>query len=143
MPRLVRARIDGAEHLCVNPAYSGGRFIPAICKLEPPVSEFAVRDASQPRHGAKGYSYIVWGTAGRAKSVVARFDGGIAHGAQIVVDVDADAARDYGADRFMLFVVELPLSAACGPVTVEADGTTVSIDRQPQTCLAAGESPGA
>jgi hypothetical protein len=135
------SRIDGAEHLCVNPAYSNGRYIPAICKLDPPVSKFAVRAASQPRHGANGYSYVVWGT-GLAESVVAKFDdGGVAHAARIVVP--AEAARDYGVERFGLFVVELPLSAACAPVTIEADGVTASVEPEAAACRAAARSRGA
>ena len=127
--------IDGAKQLCINPAYGDGMFIPAICFLNPPVSEFAVRDASHPRQGVKGYGYVIWGTAGSARSVDATFEGGIAHAA--VLPVPETLARDYGATPFALFVAELPLSAACGPVSVEADGATERIEPKPQLCEAA------
>lgn len=130
--------VDGAEQLCINPAYGDGRFIPAICNLDPPVSEFAVRDAGQPR---QGYGYVIWGTAGSARSVDATFDGGIAHAARLAVP--EAVARDYGAAPFALFVAELPIAAACGPVTVEADGATARIDPKPHVCEATPQSPGA
>lgn len=135
------ARIDGAQHLCITPAYGGGRFIPAICKLDPPVSEFAVRDAMHPRQGVDGYGYVVWGTAGGAQSVVAHFDEGIARAARIAVP--GEVGREYGAGRFTLFVVELPLSAACRSVSIEADGVTARIGPKSGVCEAAPQSPGA
>jgi hypothetical protein len=114
------ARLDGAEHLCVNPAYREGEFIPAICKLDPPVSHFAVRDARRPR----GYGYVIWGTAGDARSVVARFDGGVARAARLVVP--EELACDYGEGAFTLFVIELPPSAARGAVIVEGNRGSVT-----------------
>ena len=123
------ARLDGAEHLCVNPAYGGGQFIPAICKLEPPAPRFAVRDARQPR---EGYGYVIWGTAGDARSVRASFEGGTADAA--VIDVPADIARGYGENPFKLFVVELPLTAACGEVNVDAGDASATVEPQPMTC---------
>lgn len=130
------ARIDGAQHLCINPAYGSGIFIPGLCKLEPPVTQFSVRDARQPRQGVKGYGYVVWGTAGSARSVDLRFDGGLAHAALLVVP--PEVARRYGEAHFALFVAELPLSAACGSSTVEAEGATARIEPKPEVCEAAG-----
>jgi hypothetical protein len=135
------SEIDGAKQLCINPAYSDGMFIPGICFLDPPVSEFAIRDARHPRQGVKGYGYVIWGTAGSARSVDATFDGGIAHAA--LLPVPEPLARDYGAPPFTLFVAELPLSAACGPVSVEADGATARIEPKPHVCKAAPRTPGA
>lgn len=129
-----RARLDGAEHLCINPAYGSGQFIPAICKLEPPAPQFAVRDARQPREGAEGYGYVIWGTAGDAQSVLASFEGGTADA--VVIAVPAEIARDYDEISFKLFVVELPLAAACGQVTIEADEASAAIEPQPTTCQA-------
>jgi hypothetical protein len=78
------------------------------------------------------YGYVIWGTAGEARSVDVTFDGGIAHAA--VLPVPGTLARDYGAPPFALFVAELPLSAACGPVSVEADGATARIEPKPRVC---------
>jgi hypothetical protein len=62
------AALDGELEACINPAYGGrgrrGLYIPAICKLDPPLSRFAVRHAAEPRQGVRGYAYVVWGTAG-------------------------------------------------------------------------------
>jgi hypothetical protein len=120
--------IDGKPHACVNPAYSGrgqrGFYIPGICKLAPPLSRFAVRAAEQPRQGVRGYAYVIWGTAGDAPDVVARFAGGTAHAA--VFGVGRGLAQDLGEAPFSVFVLELPLSAACAVVTVtgkRADAT--------------------
>jgi hypothetical protein len=119
------AHLDGAVHSCINPAYSGrgqrGLYIPAVCKLEPPLSRFAVRSAGQPRQGVRGYAYVLWGTAGASTEVVARFAGGTARA--VILRVGRDLARRFGEAPFALFVVELPLSAACGPVTVAGDAT--------------------
>jgi hypothetical protein len=135
------SRLDGAEQLCINPAYGDGKFIPAICNLDPPVSEFAVRDATQPRHAVNGYGYVIWGTAGTARSVDATFDGGKAEA--VLLPVPEEVARDYGATPFALFVAELPLSAACGSVSVQADGATERIEPKPQVCEASSKTPGA
>ena|SRR5215216_6180374 len=114
------AHLDGGCHACINPAYSGrgqrGLYIPAICKLEPPLSRFAVRDAGQPRQGVRGYGYVIWGTAGAATHLVARFMGGTAQAA--VMRVGPGLAARFGESPFSLFVVELPLSAACAAITV-------------------------
>lgn len=119
------ARIDGALHSCVDPAYSGrGRreaFIPGVCKLSPPLPRFAVRDAAHPRQGVRGYGFVVWGTAGPSTSeVVAHFKDGSARAA--VLPVRATLARRFGEAPFSLFVVELPLAAGCAPVVLRADG---------------------
>jgi hypothetical protein len=132
------ARLDGDLHSCVNPAYSGrgqrGLYIPAICKLEPPLTRFAVRGASQPRQGVRGYAYVIWGTAGGSSHVVARFGGGTAQAA--VLRVGPELARSLGESPFSVFVTELPLSAACAPVTVAGDGpgATARIPRRPKLC---------
>jgi hypothetical protein len=138
------AHIDGELHACVNPAYSGrgqrGLYIPAICSLEPPLSRFAVRDAAQPRQGVRGYAYVIWGTAGASTDVVARFTGGTAHAA--VFRVGPELARNFGESPFSLFVMELPLSAACGSVTVagERSDATERIPPRTRLCERAGDS---
>jgi len=140
------ARIDGGRHACVNPAYSGsdlrGLYIPAICKLDPSLARFAVRDAAQPRQGVRGYAYVIWGTAGASTDVVASFAGGTAKAA--VLRVGADLARKFGESPFSLFVVELPLSAACVPVTISGRGSdgTEGLPPQPELCERA-RGPGA
>jgi hypothetical protein len=131
------AHIDGGRHACVNPAYSGrgqrGLYIPAICKLEPSLSRFAVRDAAQPRQGVRDYAYVIWGTAGASTDVVANFAGGTAEAAGF--RVGADLAREFGESSFSLFVVELPLSAACVPVTVSGGASAATERIPPQTKL--------
>ena len=131
------AHIDGKRHACVNPAYNGrgqrGLYIPAICKLEPPVSRFAVRDAGQPRQGVRGYEYVIWGTAGASADVVASFTDGTAQAA--VFRVGPGLARDLSEPPFSLFVMELPLAAACGPVTVVANGPDATERIPPHTRL--------
>lgn len=126
---------DGARRACINPAYSGrgqrGLYIPAICALEPPLSRFAVRAAGRPRQGVRGYAFVVWGTTGASTDVVARFTGGTARAA--VFEVPADLARDFGESPFGLFVMELPLSAACDEVTVTGDATE-RISPRPELC---------
>jgi hypothetical protein len=132
------ADIDGARHACINPAYSGrgrrGFYIPAICALEPPLSRFAVRAAGQPRQGVRGYAFVIWGTTGSSTDVVARFAGGTARAA--VFNAPAGLARNFGESPFGLFVMELPLSAACAPVTVTGDGpdATERIPPRPKLC---------
>jgi hypothetical protein len=131
------AHLDGRLHACVNPAYSGrgrrGIFIPAICKLDPPPSRFAIRDARQPRQAVRGYAFVIWGTTGASTEVVARFTGGTARAA--VFKVAPELARNFGESPFGLFVVELPLSAACAPVTVSGKWPDATERIPPQTKL--------
>jgi hypothetical protein len=120
------ARIHGESHLCLNAAYSArgrrGFYIPAICKLDPPPSGFAIRGAGQPRQGVRGYALVIWGTAEASTShVVARFNAGRARAA--VFEVHAKLARKFGEAPFALFAFELPLAAACGSVTVHREGS--------------------
>ena len=112
-----RAVIDGVRHACINPAYSRGRFIPALCPAQ--LSRFAVHSAAQPRQGVRGYALVIWGTAGASTEVTARFNGGTARA--MVIKVGPQLARRLGESPFSLFVVELPLSAACATVTVAAE----------------------
>jgi len=129
------ARIGRTRSSCINPAYNGrgqrGIYIPTICALEPPLSRFAVRDADQPRQAVRGYAFVIWGTTGAATEVVARFKGGTARAA--VFKVRRELARTFDEPPFGLFVVELPLSAACVPITVVAEGSTERIP--PRTAL--------
>lgn len=132
-------RIDGKAHLCVNPAYTGrgrpGFYIPAICKLNPPLARFAIRYAAQPRQGVRGYAFVIWGTARASTSdVVARFSGGTARAA--VLKVRRRLARRFDGPPFSLFVLELPLRAACNPVTMREGGSnaTERIPSRPRLC---------
>jgi hypothetical protein len=138
------AELDGEHHACVNPAYSGrgqrGFFIPTICALEPALSRFAVRDARRPRQGVRGYRYVIWGTAGTATDVVARFAGGSAHA--VVFTVEPDVAATLGASPFSLFVMELPLSAACSSVTVVARDPRATERVPPRADVCRRRSPG-
>jgi hypothetical protein len=132
-------RIDGEDHLCVNAAYTGrgrpGFYIPAICKLDPPPARFAVRDVAQPRQGVRGYALVIWGTAPPATTAVnARFRRTAA--AAAVFTVPAKRSRRFGERPFSLFIVELPLRAACVPITVRVvlSGATERIRRRPKLC---------
>jgi hypothetical protein len=132
-------RLEGKAHLCVNLAYTGrgrpGFYIPAICKLNPPPARFAVRDVAQPRQGVRGYALVIWGTAPPGTPAV---DARFSHttGAAGVFTVAAKWARQFGEPPFTLFIVELPLRAACGPITVRdvRSGATARIGRRPKLC---------
>lgn len=135
-----RDRIDGERVVSINPAYSGrgrrGSFIPAFA-LEPPLSRFAVRDAAQPRQAVRGYAYVIWGTTRASTArVVARSRAGRARAA--VFRAGSQLAGDLREPPFGLFVVELPLAAACGTVTLRADGDAVQrLPRQARLCTRA------
>lgn len=133
------ARIDGDSHLCINRAYQGrgsGFFIPTICKLDPPPQRFRVLGASPPgQAGVRGYAFVVWGTGPVSTSrVEARFGNDVGRAA--VLKVESELARDFGERPFSLFVAELPLRAACGPITAETDNgnATQRIPPQPRMC---------
>ena len=132
-----QAVIDGVRHACINPAYGGrrrrGMFIPALCPAQ--LSRFAVHSAAQPRQGVRGYALVIWGTAGPSTAVTARFNGGTARA--LVIKVGPKLARRLGESPFSLFVVELPLSAACATVMVAANGATERIPARPRECARA------
>jgi hypothetical protein len=67
----------------------------------------------------RGYALVIWGTAGDSTEVVARFTGGAARAT--IIAVGPVQARSLGESPFRLFVMELPLSAACAAVTVAAN----------------------
>lgn len=83
---------------------------------------------------------MIWGTAGASTDVVARFTGGTAQAA--VFRVGPKLARNVGESPFGLFVIELPLSAACATVTVAGKGpdATERIPPQPKLCERASNS---
>ena len=89
------------------------QYIPALCALAPPLSRFAVRDASRPRQGVRGYALVIWGTAGASTEVVARFAGGTARAA--IIKVSRELARTLGEPPFSLFVMELPCPPRAPP----------------------------
>ena len=124
------SRIDGEYYLCIDPAYSGrgrrGFFIPGLCTLDQRPSRFAIRDAGQPRQGVRGYRYVIWGTAPRATpGILARFDS-VTAGAAVFKVPSRRAPWTFGKAPFALFVVELPLAAACGSVTLVREGSGAS-----------------
>jgi hypothetical protein len=129
-------RIGRHRHLCINPAYSGrGRYIPAVCALSPPPQEFSVVDASQPRQAVRHYRLVVWGTAPESTTgVLARFRKGLARAA--LLRVGPRLARRFGERPFSIFVFELPLRAACGPLLVTAQGheATERVGARPMLC---------
>ncbi len=109
-------RIDGEPYVCINPTYGpSGRFIPSICTRHPPPSSFRVHDASQPRQSVRGYAFVVWGTAPAGTDrVVARSGSAKARAALFTVP------RSPTGPPFRVFVLELPLAAACEEITVDA-----------------------
>ena len=112
-----RARIDGESHVCIDPAYGRGRFIPGICALRPRPSSFAIHDADQPRQGVRGHAFVIWGTApAGTATVVGRSGSALARAAVF------DVAPGVAEPSFAVFVLELPLSAGCDGVTVVASG---------------------
>lgn len=113
-----RTRIDGESHVCINPAYFGRtHFIPAGCLPRPSLSRFAIRDASQPRQGVRGYEFVIWGTApAGTKTVVARAGAVVARAAVFGVPPGVTAPS------FAVFVFELPLSAPCDELILVANG---------------------
>jgi hypothetical protein len=123
----------------VNLAYTGrgrpGFYIPAICKLNPPPARFAVRDVAQPRQGVRGYAVVIWGTAPPGTTAV---DGRFRRTtvASAVFTVRAKWARQFGEPPFSLFIVEMPLRAACGPIIVRdvRSEATERIRRRPKLC---------
>ena len=131
-----RESIGGERLACINPAFNGrgrpGIFIPAICSSTRRLSGFAVHDASQPRQAVREYAYVIWGTAGDADEVVARYDGGTAKA--VVMKVGRDLAAKLGEDPFRLFVVELPLAAGCERVTITAGVDTARVAARPKVC---------
>ena len=132
-------RIDGKDHLCINLAYFGrgrpGFYIPAICKLAPPPTRFWVRAATQPRQGVRGYELVVWGYAPHATPAVeAHF--GYSTTAAAVFPVRTEWAQRYGRRPFSLFIVELPLRAACAQITIRATRSKAirRVGRHPRLC---------
>jgi hypothetical protein len=114
-------RIGRHRHLCVNPAYNGrgqrGIYIPAICKLDPPPQEFSIVAVAQPRQAVRRYALVVWGTVpASTRRVVARFGEGLGRAA--VFRIGSKVARRFGESPFGIFVLELPLRAACAPLSV-------------------------
>jgi hypothetical protein len=128
-----RDRIGRQWHSCIHPAYGGGAFIPAICALEPPLTRFAVHDASTPRQGVRGYGEVVWGSTGSADRVVVHYHGGSARAA--ILDVPRPLARRFGEPPFRLFVAELPEESICSLLTVTTNGSTETIRPSAVWCV--------
>ena len=127
-------RIGRRRHSCIHPTSFGRtHFIPAICALEPPLARFAIREASTPQQGVRGYGEVVWGTAGNADSVVVHYEGGSAKAA--VLHVPEQLARRFREPPFRLFVAELPPKAICSLVTVTTDGASRTVVPSTRWCL--------
>jgi hypothetical protein len=130
--------IDGRRASCMNPAYAGrgnrGFYIPTVCAFGP-LNRFAVRDAQHPREGVRDYALVVWGTAApSAAEVVIRFAREAARAA--VFNVGPVLARRMGQPAFSFFVVELPLRAACVPISFreQRTGETRRVAPKPTVC---------
>lgn len=113
-----RTRIGGEIESCLHAAYSDGERQTATCRNVPPLHKYAVRRIGDARREWGDYKYVIWGTAGRPVSAVTlRFAGGFA--SATVFRVDGDLARQFGERRLDIWVAELPLAAACGPVVID------------------------
>ena len=113
---LTRARISGEIHPCLHAAYDEGEHISTTCARES-LSHYAVRGVGEARRSWGDYAYVLWGTAGRPVSAVQlRYAGGFA--SATVFRVDQDLADSFGVRRLDIWVAELPLAAACGPVVL-------------------------
>ena len=140
------AHIDGGRHACVNPAYRGrgqrGLYIPAMCRLEPALSRFAVRDAAQPRQGVRDYAYVISGTAGASTDVVANFAGATPEAAVFRVEgtlPGRSASRRSGCSSWSFHSRQ-----RASPVTV-SDGRPAATERIPpqsKLCERTRGSPG-
>jgi hypothetical protein len=119
-------RIAGRAHVCVNPAYRGrgqlGVYIPSTCPPNPVPRRLDVLRVDVPDQGVRGYTLVVLGTANASTpEVVALHDGDEIRAA--VFTVGHGLTEAVGAKRpFSVFVVELPLEAACQPIHVRGHG---------------------
>lgn len=120
-----REVVGGSKTTCINPAYGGGAYIPTVCRLDPRLASFAVRNIGVPGRRPSGYGYVIWGTTKAAADVLVRFNGGVARAAAF--EVSTPLARSFGEKPFGVFIAELPESARCSPVTVESDESTREI----------------
>ena len=78
-----------------------------------------MRDATQPRQGVRGDELAVWGTAPPATSAVKAHFGHTTTAAAIF-PIGPEWAQLYEERPFSLFIVELPLRAACTRITIRA-----------------------
>ncbi|MBA2631040.1 MAG: hypothetical protein H0U84_08490 [Thermoleophilaceae bacterium] len=88
-----------------------------------------------PRPGVDDYAFVIWGTAPTGtRRVVARFEGGAVRAA--VFRVRSRLADRLRERPFTLWVLELPLKAACSAVTVRLDplGTQAGRQARPTLC---------
>jgi hypothetical protein len=129
-----RERLDGKEHVCLNPAYGAGRrlgiYIPATCMPVRLLDELYATGAGVPRQGVRGYRLVIWGTApARTRRVTARYDGGETEAAVFGLETPAP---------YTVFVVELHREAACRRMTLRATGGAqpgaIRIRRRPRVC---------
>jgi hypothetical protein len=120
-------RIGRKEYVCLNPAYRGrgqlGIYIPATCRSDSMLRELRILKVEVPRQAVRGYALVIWGTMPpSARELVAHYQDGRATAA--VLRVDRGLARKTGATRpFSVFIVELPIGAACHPIEVQAIGS--------------------
>jgi hypothetical protein len=116
--------IEREDWICLNPAYHGGVYIPAVCMPDPVSRGFEVASVGVPRQAGRGYQFVVWGTAAPAtRQVVAHHEGGQSKAA--VFTVRGRLARAARAMRpFSVFVVELHRKALCHRVLVRATGAS-------------------
>jgi hypothetical protein len=132
-------RFRGDWDLCIDPAYGErgqkGGYIPGICGLDPLPTRFRVDSVEHPRQAGRGYGLVIWGTGGVSTATVhARFRDGVARAA--VFRVRRELARRFGQRPFSLFVLELPLGAACAPIKLARNGSraTKRIPARPRVC---------
>jgi hypothetical protein len=118
----------GKYNLCLNPAYPGrsadSAYIPGTCVAEPVPKRPDVLDASPAVQGGpiRRYGLVIWGTTGiGTRQVTAGYGDEQAEGA--VLPVERPILNSVAGERqFSVFIVELPMAASCGQVTVRASG---------------------
>ena len=137
---LDRARIRGESHLCVNPAFRGrgrrGFWIPAAC-IGRPRARLEVIGVERPRPGVRRYRLVIWGFASSgAAAVEARSKDDVGRAA--VLGLPNSIPAQLRARPLTLFVVELPLTAACSTITVrELESGARELPARPKLCARA------
>lgn len=112
-----RSQIGGEIESCLHVAYSDGERQTATCANVPPLYKYAVRGIGDARREWGDYEYVIWGTAGGpVSSVQLRYAGHFA--SATVFPVPEEMTRRFGERRLRIWVVELPLEAACGTVVI-------------------------
>lgn len=129
-----RIGVGGPLVACINPAYNRGATVQGLCKAAPPFSRFGVRYGAPRGTIVEGYGLVVWGTQPSRRRVDVRFLGGVSRAAVLNVPRTAPELERLVDVPFSIFAAELPLSAACHPITVTASTNEATIPPRPRIC---------